>query len=71
METLCVVLTPVEPSPSVREIPRLLRILELLSRVPMLSAGPPITSPRGFTGGWMTMAACRASRFRSATRFFG
>jgi hypothetical protein len=71
METLCVVLPSLEPSPSVREIPRLLRILELLSRVPMLSAGPPITSPRGFTGGWMAMAACRPARFRSATRFFG
>jgi hypothetical protein len=46
METLCVILPPLESSPSVREITRLLRILELLSRVPMLSAGPPIASPR-------------------------
>jgi hypothetical protein len=45
METLCVVPPPLEPSPSVREIPCLLRILEFLSRVPMLSAGPPIAFP--------------------------
>jgi hypothetical protein len=71
METLCVVLPPLESSPSVREIPRLLCILELLSRVPMLSAGPPIASPRWFTSGWMTMAGCRPPRFRSAARFLG
>jgi hypothetical protein len=46
METFCVVLPAFEPSLSVREIPRLLRILELLSPVPMFSAGPPIASTR-------------------------
>jgi hypothetical protein len=70
METLSVVLPPLEPSPSVREIPRLLCILELLSRVPMLSARTPIGSARSLISGWTTIAAYRPPRFRSAARFF-
>jgi hypothetical protein len=70
METPCVVLPPLEPSPSLREIPRLLCILELLPRVSMFSARTPVGSARPFTGGWTTIAACRPPRFRSAARFF-